>query len=112
MSQGKIYTKTGDKGHTSLLGGRRVPKYHLKIEAYGTIDELNAFVGLLRDQQIDPNYRLVLLEIQDRLFTAESLIARDQGGEEIPLPPLVENDILFLEQEIDQMNQVLPDLEH
>ncbi|MFO7979103.1 MAG: cob(I)yrinic acid a,c-diamide adenosyltransferase [Bacteroidales bacterium] len=110
MSQGKIYTKTGDKGHTSLLGGRRVPKYHLKIEAYGTIDELNAFVGLLRDQQIDPAYKMVLLEIQDRLFTAESLIARDQGGEEIPLPPLLENDILFLEQEIDRMNQALPEL--
>lgn len=112
MSKGKIYTKTGDKGHTSLLGGRRVPKYHLKIEAYGTIDELNAFVGLLRDQQIGTDHKGALLEIQDRLFTAESLIARDQGGEQIPLPELVEGDVLFLEREIDKMNQALPELDH
>lgn len=112
MSKGKIYTKTGDKGHTALLGGRRVPKYHLKIEAYGTIDELNAFVGLLRDQAIDPQYKKVLLEIQDRLFVAESLIARDQGGEQIALPQLADQDVTLLEQQIDQMNQALPELKH
>ena len=110
MKEWKIYTKTGDKGETSLLGGRRVPKHHLKIEAYGTIDELNAFVGLLRDHPLDQHYKDILLEIQDRLFTAESLIARDQGGEHIELPEISQDDISLLEKEIDCMNDALPAL--
>ncbi len=110
MKEWKIYTKTGDKGETSLLGGRRVPKHHLKIEAYGSADELNAFVGLLRDQDIDPHYKEMLLEIQDRLFTAESLLARDQGAENFELPVLYEQDIVLLEKEIDSMNELLPPL--
>lgn len=110
MKQGKIYTKTGDKGETSLLGGRRVPKYHLKIEAYGTIDELNSFVGLLRDQQIAEPYQTILLQIQDRLFVAESLIAADAGAEDFALPQLHEQDVALLETEIDLMNQALPAL--
>jgi cob(I)alamin adenosyltransferase len=110
MKEWKIYTKTGDKGETSLLGGMRVPKYHLRIEAYGTIDELNSFVGLLRDQDIAPHYKEILFETQDRLFTAESLIAADQGSESYNLPALSESDITLLEREIDQMNEALPPL--
>ena len=110
MKDWKIYTKTGDKGETALLGGRRVPKNHIKIEAYGTADELNAFIGLLRDQEIAARYRDVLLEVQDRVFTAESLLARDLGSEDIVLPGLFEEDVLLLEREIDAMNETLPPL--
>ncbi|MCF8228859.1 MAG: ATP:cob(I)alamin adenosyltransferase, partial [Bacteroidales bacterium] len=77
MADFKIYTKFGDKGETSLIGGKRVPKYHDRIEAYGTVDELNSFVGLIRDQEIDEHSKKMLLEIQDRLFTLESLLATD-----------------------------------
>jgi cob(I)alamin adenosyltransferase len=111
MSRVKIYTRTGDKGQTSLIGGTRVLKFHPRIEAYGTIDELNSYIGLLRDQDIDPHFREVLLEIQDRLFTAESIIALDPAAETtIKLPSLNDNDITYLEQEIDRMNEVLPEL--
>jgi cob(I)alamin adenosyltransferase len=111
MSRFKIYTKTGDKGQTSLIGGTRVPKFHPRIEAYGTIDELNSFIGLIRDQQIPPPFKAVLLEIQDRLFTAESIIALDPGTEtSVKLPVLIESDITLLEKEIDRMNDVLPEL--
>lgn len=110
MKDWKIYTKTGDKGSTSLLGGKRVPKHHLKIEAYGTADELNAFIGLLRDQEIDSAYQSVLLHIQDRVFVAESLLARDDGSESFNLPELKEEDIILLENQIDEMNGQLPPL--
>jgi len=111
MSGIKIYTRTGDKGQTSLIGGTRVPKFHPRIEAYGTIDELNSYIGLIRDHDIDQHFRDVLLEIQDRLFTAESIIALDPGAEAtVKLPALNESDITFLEQEIDRMNEVLPEL--
>ncbi len=110
MGEWKIYTKTGDKGKTSLLGGRRVPKHHLKIEAYGTADELNSFIGLLRDQDIDNHHKTVLREIQDRVFTAESLLACDKGCEPEYLPSLEEADIQMLEKEIDNMNLQLPEL--
>ncbi len=110
MKEWKIYTKTGDKGQTSLLGGKRVPKYHLRIEAYGSIDELNSFVGLLGDQQLELHYKNTLLEIQDKLFVAESLIAADQGSENLRLPKISENDISLLENEMDKMNEVLPPL--
>lgn len=112
MNEWKIYTKTGDKGETSLLGGRRVPKHHLKIEAYGTADELNAFIGLLRDQDIDAHYKEILLEIQDRVFTAESLLACDQGCKPEYLPHMQASDSELLEQEIDKMNESLPELTH
>jgi len=111
MSTFKIYTRTGDKGQTSLIGGTRVPKFHPRIEAYGTIDELNSYIGLIRDQDIDQHFRDVLLEIQDRLFTAESIIALDPNAEAtVKLPALNDSDIIFLEQEIDRMNEVLPEL--
>lgn len=110
MDEWKIYTRGGDKGETSLLGGRRVPKHHLKIEAYGTADELNAFIGLLRDQDISMNYKDVLLEIQDRVFTAESILACDEGCKPEYLPDMHDEDILLLENEIDKMNEALPEL--
>ncbi len=109
-SDSKIYTKTGDKGQTSLIGGTRVPKYHDKIEAYGTLDELNSFIGLIRDQEIDARTRELLIEIQDRIFTAESLLAADTSVPLRPLPGLFEADITLLESEIDKMNETLPPL--
>ncbi len=105
----KIYTKTGDLGKTSLIGGTKVPKSHLRIESYGPIDELNSFIGLTGDQ-IDPaNLKLVLKEIQDRLFTIGSSLACDPDKEPLmKIPDLKEADINFLENEIDNMNEELP----
>lgn len=104
----KIYTKTGDKGQTSLIGGTRVPKYHERIEAYGTLDELNSFLGLIRDQTENAVLKNSIIEIQDRIFTAESLLAADPSAEVRNLPKLSDDDILFLEKQIDIMNEVLP----
>lgn len=107
----KIYTKTGDKGETSLIGGTRVPKYHERIEAYGTLDELNSFIGNLRDQLTDVHLREFLLRIQENLFTAESELATDPQKEITrSLPFLSEDDVLEIEKEIDRMNLHLPDL--
>jgi len=108
-SEWKIYTKTGDKGETSLIGGTRVPKYHERIEAYGTLDELNSFLGLIRDQDVDPHINKMLIEIQDRIFTAESTLALDPDYKPVKkLPEIKEEDILLLENEIDKMNEELP----
>jgi cob(I)alamin adenosyltransferase len=107
----KIYTKSGDKGETSLIGGSRVPKYHERIEAYGTLDELNSFIGLLCDQPISKHYKDILLFIQDRIFTIESLLAADpERKTSYPLPQMHEDDVVMLENEIDQMNEKLPKL--
>ncbi len=106
----KIYTKTGDKGQTSLIGGTRVPKYHERIEAYGTLDELNSFIGLIRDQEVSPHIKEILLEVQDRVFTAESLLAADPASTIKSLPLLAESDIVLLEKQIDKMNETLPAL--
>lgn len=104
----KIYTKTGDKGSTSLIGGTRVPKSHLRIEAYGTIDELNAHIGLCRDLLADGQSRSTLLEIQDRLFTIGSSLACDPIKEpKMRLPDLKEADSVLLEKEMDRMDQSL-----
>ncbi|MCX2574409.1 cob(I)yrinic acid a,c-diamide adenosyltransferase [Pedobacter sandarakinus] len=108
----KIYTKTGDKGQTSLIGGTRVPKYHLRIEAYGTVDELNSHIGLIRCQDIDPAYQLLLKEIQDRLFTVGSSLAADPERSKMKIPDLHDEDILLLEKEMDSMNDLLPELKH
>lgn len=108
----KIYTKGGDKGETSLLGGTRVPKSHDRVEAYGNLDELNSFIGLIRDQEIDPHYREVLIRIQQDLFVAEALIARDPEKQTRQLPVLDEGEILMLENEIDRMNDDLPALQN
>jgi cob(I)alamin adenosyltransferase len=107
----KIYTKTGDKGETSLIGGTRVPKYHDRIEAYGTLDELNSFIGFLRDQLTDIHVRDILFSVQENLFTAESQLATDPEKEiKQSLPQLSEAHVLCLEQEIDAMNLHLPAL--
>lgn len=100
----KIYTRTGDTGQTSLIGGRRVPKYHDKIEAYGTVDELCAFVGLIRDHEIDPDTRTFLINIQENLFVLEALLAADPSIENQKLPILSESDVTALENAIDEMN--------
>ena len=104
----RIYTRGGDKGETSLLGGTRVPKSHDRVEAYGNLDELNSFTGLLRDQSIDEHSRNMLLLIQDNLFIAEALIARDPDKPNPALPFIKEDIILLLEKEIDRMNEHLP----
>ncbi len=104
----KIYTKKGDGGNTSLIGGTRVPKDHIRIEAYGTIDELNSYIGLLRDQDISEKAKAVLIETQDRLFTIGSLLAADPEKSKMVLPLLQEADISFLEEEIDRMDAILP----
>lgn len=107
----KIYTKTGDKGETSLIGGSRVPKYHERIEAYGTVDELSSYIGLIRDHDISKDYKEILIEIQDRLFTIESSLASDPKNlPDRKLPSIAEKDIRLLEKEIDQMNEKLPAL--
>lgn len=108
----KIYTKTGDKGYTSLIGGVRVPKNHLRIECYGTVDELNSYIGLIRDQEIDNSSKLVLKEVQDRLFTIGSLLASDPEKSRMKVPDLRQADIDLLESEMDAMNSDLPDLKH
>jgi cob(I)alamin adenosyltransferase len=105
-----IYTKTGDKGYTSLIGGTRVPKFHMRIESYGTVDELNSYIGLIRDQEIDLHHKEVLKEIQDRLFTIGSVLASDPDRSKMIVPDLKEQDIILLEKEMDKMNEVLPEL--
>lgn len=106
----KIYTRTGDKGETSLLGGARVSKSDIKIEAYGTVDELNAYIGLLRDHQELSNSESILLEIQDRLFTIGSYLAVEAGKSFDFIPELGEEDIIRLEKEIDSLNSDLPEM--
>ncbi len=106
----KIYTKTGDAGKTSLIGGKRVLKSDARIEAYGTVDELIAYCGLLRDSIQHEYYRNLLIRIQDRLMVAASLLAADGKKFEEGLPRIVEKDIIFLEKEIDIMEEKLPPL--
>ena len=105
----KIYTKTGDLGKTSLIGGTKVPKSHLRIESYGTVDELNSYIGLVSDQMTDVHGKDILREIQDRLFTVGSSLACDPEKEpKMKIPDLKETDVELLEKEIDTMNEVLP----
>ncbi len=106
----KIYTKTGDKGETSLIGGTRVPKYHDRIEAYGTIDELISYIGLIRDQKIDDHAISKLIEIQDRLMTCASILATDCDNCNVKIPEIYDRDIEALEKEIDKMENDLPPL--
>src|SRR6476661_3497065 len=97
----KIYTKTGDKGTTSLIGGTKVPKNDIRIETYGTVDELNSWIGMVNDQLNDEALRSELKEIQDRLFTIGSSLATDAKKEpKMKLPDLTGNDIEFLERRI------------
>lgn len=115
----KIYTKTGDTGKTSLFGGTRVPKYHLRIEAYGTVDELNSYIGLIRDQKIDNHTREILLNIQNELFTLGSMLATPpekeilkSGKERLNINKVSDESVALLEQEIDLMNVSLPEMTH
>jgi cob(I)alamin adenosyltransferase len=104
----KIYTKTGDQGHTSLIGGTKVPKSHIRIETYGTVDELNSHIGMLCDLISHTPTKTLLKEIQDRLFTIGSSLACDPQKEPLmKIPDLKETDINLLETEIDKMNEEL-----
>ncbi|RNL90621.1 cob(I)yrinic acid a,c-diamide adenosyltransferase [Sinomicrobium pectinilyticum] len=114
----KIYTKTGDKGTTALFGGTRVPKHHIRIETYGTVDELNSWIGLIRDQDTGAQ-REVLLSIQDKLFTLGAILATDpgkailkSGKQRLDIPRVSEEDIAVLEREMDHMNEELPPMTH
>ncbi len=107
----KIYTKTGDNGTTSLVGGTRISKAEIKIETYGTVDELNSWIGLIAEQSINQNRKHILKEIQDRLFTIGSDLASEpEIVEKRQIPDLLEEDIVFLEQQIDEMDSDLPPL--
>ncbi|MFD0761996.1 cob(I)yrinic acid a,c-diamide adenosyltransferase [Lutibacter aestuarii] len=115
----KIYTKTGDKGQTSLFGGTRVPKYHLRIEAYGTVDELNSYIGLIRDQKIDDYTSHILIKIQNELFTLGAMLATPpdkkvlkSGKERLNIHQINTNSVQLLEVEIDNMNEELPPMTH
>lgn len=108
----KIYTKTGDIGETSLFGGRRVLKSELQIESYGTVDELNSWIGLIRDVTNNVDTRDLLKEIQDRLFTIGSTLAADSEKQAAKAPDLHESDIEHLEKAIDDMDNRLEPLRH
>lgn len=115
----KVYTKTGDKGTTSLFGGTRVPKDHIRIESYGTVDELNSYIGLVRDQEMNSHYKDVLVEIQDRLFTIGAILATPEekatlknGEPRLKKLGITENDVQLLEHEIDKMDEELPQMTH
>jgi cob(I)alamin adenosyltransferase len=115
----KIYTKTGDKGTTALFGGTRVKKYNLRIESYGTVDELNSYIGLIKDQEINENIKTSLLKIQHQLFTLGAMLATPpeketlkNGKERLNIPKVEENSIEFLEKEIDSMETELPQMTH
>lgn len=109
----KIYTKTGDLGKTSLIGGTKVPKNHIRIETYGTVDELNSYIGLIIDHVTDKHTKAVLKEVQDRLFTVGSSLACDPDKEpRMKIPDLKEKDIVALEKEIDSMSDAIPAMKH
>lgn len=108
----KIYTKTGDKGFTSLIGGTRVAKHHIRIESYGTVDELNSYIGLISDQDIALHDKEILKQVQDRLFTIGSSLASDPEKSRMIIPDLHVEDIELLEKEMDKMNGQLPELRH
>lgn len=106
----KIYTKKGDTGTTSLLGGTRVPKYDLRIEAYGTVDELNSYLGLLADQEVLADQRDFIRHIQNKLFVIGSQLANDATRSHFELPGLDEAEVGHLETSIDAMEALLPPL--
>ncbi len=115
----KIYTKTGDKGTTALFGGTRVPKHHIRIDSYGTVDELNSHIGLIRDQEIDTLSKDILVSIQEKLFTVGAVLATDpekatlkSGEKRLNIPTISIEDIELLEKEMDKMNESLPPMTH
>lgn len=104
----KIYTKTGDQGTTSLFGGKRVSKAELRIDTYGTVDELNSWIGLVRDQEVNQKRKDVLIRIQNDLFVIGSILATEPGNTKVKIPSLQETDITFLEEQIDAIDAQLP----
>lgn len=115
----KIYTKTGDNGTTALFGGTRVPKHNIRIESYGTVDELNSWLGLVRDQEIDQTSQQELINIQEDLFTLGAILATDpkkatlkNGKERLNIPKIAESHIHTLEVAIDTMEANLPQMTH
>jgi len=115
----KVYTKTGDKGTTALFGGTRVPKHHIRIESYGTVDELNSYIGLIRDQDIQTEHKDLLIEIQDRLFVVGAILATapekevlKNGTQRLNIMRIGEEDITRLESEIDRIDGVVPPMTH
>lgn len=115
----KVYTKTGDQGTTALFGGTRVPKHHIRIDSYGTVDELNSHIGLIRDQEIDVRSKEILMHIQDRLFTVGAVLATDpekmtlkNGKDRLNIPRIDEEDVALLETEMDVMDSALPQMTH
>ncbi|WP_405398466.1 cob(I)yrinic acid a,c-diamide adenosyltransferase [Maribacter sp. Asnod2-G09] len=115
----KIYTKTGDDGTTGLFGGTRVPKHHIRIDSYGTVDELNSWLGLIRDQDISPIYQQQLTAIQEHLFAVGAILATDpekeilkNGQERLKITKVGTTEINFLEQVIDEMDSQLPPMTH
>ena len=115
----KVYTKTGDTGTTALFGGTRVPKDHARIESYGTVDELNSYIGLIRDQEINQHFKDILIEIQDRLFTVGAILATPpekevlkNGQKRLQNLGIIESDVELLEKEIDSMEDSLPQMTH
>lgn len=107
----RIYTRAGDKGETSLFGGKRLPKSHIRIDAYGTVDELNSYIGLVRDYTENDSTRSLLKAIQDRLFTIGSNLASDPD-KKMAVPDIKPEDISQLEKEMDRMNDALPELKN
>lgn len=108
----KIYTRKGDEGQTSLLGGTRVPKHHLRIEAYGAVDELNVAIGALADHLSILAYHPLVRQIQHNLFVLGSQLANDPENSQFVLPELPEDAVQQLEDSIDEMNDWLTPLKN
>lgn len=115
----KIYTKTGDQGKTALFGGTRVPKHHIRIDSYGTVDELNSYLGLLRDQEIDSHSREILMKIQEKLFVVGAILATDpqkqklkNGKDRLNIERISDADVELLEKEMDCMDEELEPMTH
>jgi cob(I)alamin adenosyltransferase len=104
----KIYTKTGDQGTTALFGGKRVSKADLRIDTYGTVDEINAWIGVVRDQPVNEKRKDFLITIQNHLFITGSILATEPGNTKVKIPSLTEEDVTALEKEIDAMDAQLP----
>lgn len=108
----KIYTKKGDSGTTGLIGGTRLPKHHIRIESYGTVDELNSYLGLLRDTITNQSIVDFIVDVQDRLFTIGSQLAVGKEDVSMKLPNIHLSDIEKIELKIDEMDATLPPMKH
>lgn len=108
----KIYTKTGDEGKTSLFGGTRVSKANHRIETYGTVDELNSHLGMLRDQEVNKGRQEILKNIQQNLFVIGSQLATEKKDPKYNLPELPDDAPGYLEREMDQMNETIPPMKN